>query len=147
MNKYKASLSKAFFSGGPVLYAGFSKRNEAYSMGIRDAFERAGIKVLPYNPRPDAEFSIPVYRSLDEIKPMPQVAFVATKAVRGAALVEELHERGVRRILFVSRMATTPELLARCEALGMVVAVGCPLMLFGSGFHRFHGWLSGVKAS
>jgi hypothetical protein len=145
MNKYKAAASKALFAEGEVLYAGFSKRNEAYSMGIRDAFEKAGIRVHAYNPKAVPGFSITVHRSLDELARIPKAAIVATKAIHSAGLVEELHARGVSRLLFVSKSATTPAILERCEALGMTVAVACPLMLFGSGLHRFHGRLAGVR--
>jgi hypothetical protein len=77
---------------------------------------------------------------------MPLAALVATKALHSAPLVEELASRGVRRILFISGSATSPAILERCEALGITAAVACPLMLFGRGFHRFHGWLAGVRA-
>jgi hypothetical protein len=41
---------------------------------------------------------------------------------------------------------------AFCEAiakayrkLGMEAALGCPMMVLGGGFHRFHGFLAGVR--
>ncbi len=146
MNKYKAAASKELFAEGEVLYAGFSKRNEAYSMGIREAFEKAGITVHAYNPKTTADFAITVHRSLDGLPKIPKAAVIAMKAIHSAELVEELHAKGVKRILFVSARATTPAILERCEALGITAAVACPLMIFGTGLHRFHGRLAGIKA-
>jgi predicted CoA-binding protein len=146
VNKYRALATKGLFKDGEVLYAGFSKRNEAYSMSIRDAFEKAGVKVYPYNPRTEASFAITVHRSLGELASVPKAAVIATKAERSAALVEELHAHGVKRLLFVSKTATSPAILERCASLGITAAVACPLMLYGSGFHRFHGWMAGIRA-
>lgn len=143
---YKQTATKDLFKDGKVIFAGFSKRNEAYSMSIYDALSGAGLEVYPYNPRKNEEFSVKVYDSLDKIPGKPNAAIVAVKAEHAMNLVDSLHGKGVKNILFVSRTATSPDVLKKCGTLGLTVAVACPLMLYGKGLHRFHGWLSGIKA-
>lgn len=142
---YKQNATKALFKGGKVIFAGFSKRNEAYSMSIYDALSGAGLEVYPYNPRKGETFSVKVFDSLDGIPGKPNAAIIAVKADHALSLVDSLHGRGIKNILFVSRTAASPAVLQKCDSLGLTAAVACPLMLYGKGFHRFHGWLAGIK--
>lgn len=146
MNTYKQTATKDLFKGGKVIFAGFSKRNEAYSMSIYDALSRSGLEVYPYNQRKGETFSVKVFDSLDAIPGNPDAAVVAVKAEHALGLVDSLHGKGVKNILFVSRTAASPAVLEKCGSLGVTAAVACPLMLYGKGMHRFHGWLAGIKA-
>ena len=49
--------------------------------------------------------------------------------------------RRVSKSFFASK-----EEVGRCAALGMETAAACPMMALGGGFHRFHGFLSGLRA-
>jgi hypothetical protein len=73
---------------------------------------------------------------------MPKSAFVLLNKSNAAKAVKELIDKGVQRILF--RMADL-ETLAECEKAGVEATVGCPMMLYGTGLHKFHAFFAGVK--
>lgn len=140
-----ARIQRAFFKAEEVIFIGYSKRNEAFCRTVKAAFEKSGATVYPVNPNGGPE-GVKVYRSVDEIPSRPSFAYVLTNASRSADLVSGLAERGVRRILFNSRMSVSQETLDRCAELGIETAVACPMMALGGGFHRFHGFLAGVRS-
>ena len=137
-----AKLYKNFFKDKDILFVGYSSRNNAYSKEIYQAFVNNQMKVYPYNKKENASYDVTVYKSLDELPMMPKSAFVLLNKSNAAKTVKELIDKGVQRILF--RMADQ-DTLAECEKAGVEAIVGCPLMLYGSGFHKFHAFLAGVK--
>ena len=137
---------KSFFSAKDVLFIGYSKRQAAFCKGVKDAFERAGAKVDPVNPSGGPE-GVAVYAPLAAVPATPELAYILTSKANTANLVDGLASRGVKRVIFQSRMSVDDATLGRCSVLGMETAVACPLMAFGGGFHKFHGFLAGVRAS
>jgi acyl-CoA synthetase (NDP forming) len=99
--------------------------------------------VHPVNPGP-GPYDVKVYASVEEVPAKPALAVVITNKSRNAELLDALAAKGVKRVLFGSKMSADASTLERCAALGMESAVVCPLQALGSGFHRFHGWLAGV---
>ncbi|MGE5682894.1 MAG: hypothetical protein ACM34K_18660, partial [Bacillota bacterium] len=59
--------------------------------------------------------------------------------------VKQLKDFGIKRILFHNSKTVSQETLEECRQAGIETAIGCPMMIFGKGLHRFHGFLSGVK--
>lgn len=135
-------LGRDFFTDKEVLFVGYSSRNPAYSKNIYQAFINGGIKVYPINNKDNASYDIKVYKSPAEIQKVPRTAFVLLNKSKTPGIVRPLFESGVKRILFRS---VDPEALKLCDELGIEAATGCPLMLLGSGLHRFHGFISGVR--
>jgi predicted CoA-binding protein len=113
---------------------------------VSDALQKNGFEVYPYNTNAEAAFQVKVYRALSDIPPEAASAYVLTNAAHTESLVEDLAKRGVRRILFNGKGSVTENTLRRCQELGMETAVACPMMLYGGGFHKFHGFISGVRA-
>jgi predicted CoA-binding protein len=137
-------VSRSFVSASEVLFVGYSRKHEAFCKTVYDAFVRSGAKVYPVNPR-GGSGEVPVYASLDEVPARPSFAYVLTGKAATAVLLDELASRGVRRILFNSKMSVDKETLGRCAELGIDTGVACPMMALGGGFHRFHGFLAGVR--
>jgi predicted CoA-binding protein len=138
-------VRKSFFMAKEVLFIGYSKRQAGFCGGVKEAFERSGAKVYPINPSGGIE-GLRVYSSLDAVPAKPELAYVMTNKANTAKLVDSLAARGVKRVLFQSKMSVDEATLGRCAELGMEAAVACPLMAFGGGFHKFHGYLHGVRA-
>ena len=138
-------IPRSFFQAKEVLFIGYSKRQEAFCKTIREAFERSGATTYPVNPRGSFD-GLQVYKSLDEVPAKPAFAYVVTNKTTTAGLVEALAARGVDRVLFQSSMSVDKATLERCAKLGMETAVACPMMALGGGFHKFHGFLAGVRA-
>lgn len=137
-----AKLYKNFFKDMDILFVGYSSRNSAYSKEIYQAFVNNQMKVYPYNKKENASYDVKVYKDLEELPVMPKSAFVLLNKSNAAKAVKELIDKGVQRILF--RMADQ-ETLAVCQKAGVEAIVGCPLMLYGKGMHKFHAFLAGVK--
>jgi predicted CoA-binding protein len=138
-------ISRSFFFASEVLFVGYSTKHEAFCKSVADAFARSGAKVYPVNPN-GGSGGVAVYKSFDEVPAKPAFAYVLTNKERSAAVVEELAARGVRRVLFNSKMSVDEPTLERCAELGMEAAVACPMMALGGGLHKFHGFLAGVRA-
>jgi acyl-CoA synthetase (NDP forming) len=137
-----SKLYKDFFKDQDILFVGYSSRNNAYSKEIYQAFVNNQKKVYPYNNKEKAEYDVKVYQKLEELPVMPKSAFVLLNKNNAAKAGKELIAKGVQRILF--RQAD-PEILAECAKAGVETAVGCPLMIYGTGIHKFHAFFAGVK--
>ena len=137
-----AKLNKNFFKEKEILFVGYSSRNSAYSKEIYQAFINNQIKVYPFNKKENATYDVKVYQRMEELPVIPKSAFVLLNKGNAANEVKELIDKGVKRILFRSADAET---LAECEKAGVEATVGCPLMIYGTGFHKFHAFLAGVK--
>ncbi|MDF2537283.1 MAG: hypothetical protein K0S76_304 [Herbinix sp.] len=138
-------LSKDFIKGNEVLFIGYSSRNSAYSKGIYQAFANHNIKVYPYNTKENATYDVKVYQSLTELPKIPENAFILLNRENTEKAVKQLIGRGVKRILFYNAKMADEKLLKECEKAGIETAAGCPMMIYGTGFHKFHGLLTGVK--
>ena len=137
-----AKLYKDFFKDKEILFVGYSSRDNAYSKEIYKAFVNNQIKVFPYNKREDAKYDIKVYHNLEELPVIPKTAFVLLNKSNTENAARELINKGVQRILF--RVAN-PETLAVCANAGVEATVGCPLMIYGTGMHKFHAFFAGVR--
>ena len=138
-------LSSGFLTDKDILFVGYSSRNNAYSKEIFKGFTNHQIKVYPYNKKADAQFDLKVYHSLEELPVMPKTAFLLLNKDNATKAVKELMSKGVKKILFQNQKMADPTVLAECEKAGIETAYGCPLMLFGSGFHKLHAFFAGVK--
>lgn len=138
-------LSSGFLTDKEILFVGYSSRNNAYSKEIFKGFTNNQIKVYPYNKKTDAQFDIKVYHNLGELPVMPKTAFILLNKDNASKAVQELIGKGVKKILFQNQKMADPAILSECEKAGIETAYGCPLMLFGTGFHKFHAFFAGVK--
>jgi acyl-CoA synthetase (NDP forming) len=136
---------RSFFIAKEVLFIGYSKRQAAFCKSVKEAFERSGAKVFPVNPSGGPE-GVHVYASVGAVPAKPELAYVMTNKANTAKLIDDLGSQGVKRVLFQSRMSVDDAILARCADLRLETAVACPLMALGGGFHKFHGFLAGVRA-
>ena len=136
-------VSPSFFEADSILFVGYSKRHAAYCKSVREAFEKRGAAVYPVNTG-NGPYDVKVYATVDEVPGLHALAVVITNKSRNAELLEALAAKGVKRVMFGSTASADVSTLERCATLGMEGAVVCPLQALGTGFHRFHGWLSGV---
>ena len=138
-----SKVSASFFDADRVLFVGYSSKHAAYCGAIRNAFEARGATVYPVNPKAGS-FDTQVYASVAETPQAAELAVVITNKVRNLPLLDELAAKGVKRIIFGSKISADEAILARCAILGIDGLVLCPLQALGSGLHRFHGWLTGI---
>jgi acyl-CoA synthetase (NDP forming) len=138
-------LNKDFFKDNDVLFVGYSSRNSGYSKIVYQAFTDNKIKVYPYNKKENATYDVKVYKNLSELPVMPKNAYILLNKDNTAKAVKELIGKGVKRILFYSQKTVEPSIAAECEKAGIETAYGCPMMVYGKGFHKFHALLAGVK--
>lgn len=139
-------FSKNFFKNDDVvLFVGYSSRNKGYSNSVLQAFSNCQIRVYPYNTREDAAFDTKVYKKLDELPGVPTSAYVLLNKDNTKMAVTQLIDKGIKKILFYSKNTVDPATIEECDRAGVVTAIGCPLMVYGSGFHKLHAFFAGVK--
>ncbi|HWT74994.1 MAG TPA: CoA-binding protein [Mobilitalea sp.] len=138
-------LHSGFLTDKDILFVGYSSRNIGYSRELLKAFTNNRIKVYPYNTKENAKFDIKVYQNLSELPVMPKTAFILLNKDNTSKAVKELIGKGFKKILFHSQKTVDPAALAECDKAGIETAYGCPMMIFGTGFHKFHAFIAGVK--
>jgi acyl-CoA synthetase (NDP forming) len=139
-----AKLNREFL-GNEVLFVGYSSRNQAYSKSIYKAFIDNGIKVYPLNSRQDGKYDVKVYKDLSELPQIPKCAYILLNKAKTMEAVKQLKDKGINKILFHNAKTVGQDTLEECSKMGIETAVACPMMLLGSGMHRLHGFLAGVK--
>ena len=138
-------LNRDFFKDNEVLFFGYSSRRRAFSNSIYKAFTDAGITVFPVNPKKNATYDVKVYSDISQLQKVPSTAYVLLNNENARKAINQIKGSGIKKILFQPGKTADQQILDECAAAGIETAVGCPMMLFGSGIHRFHGFLSGVK--
>lgn len=136
-------LNKEFFEDSEVLFIGYSSREPIFSKTVHKAFTNAGLKVFPVNIKKDGNYDIKVYNGLDELPHIPKSAYILLNSKSSMEAVNQLKDRGVKRILFQNPQEK--DTLVECSESGIETAVACPMMAFGKGIHRLHGFFAGVK--
>lgn len=138
-------ISRGFLNGNEILFVGYSSRNKAFCSSVLNAFVKNGFKVYPMNSRTKDGFDVKVYQSFEELPKVPETAYVLLKSGNAEKVIKALKENGVKRILFQNEKIADKAVQEQCSQLGIETAAGCPMMLFGSGLHRIHGFFAGVK--
>jgi predicted CoA-binding protein len=144
--KMAIKVPKAFFDAKDVLYIGYSERSIGYSEMVRKALEEAGKTVYPVNPK-GTWGDVTVYKTIESIPAKPWFALVLTDKKNTKNVVESLIKNNIKRVLFGSSQSVDQDILDQCKAHKIQTAIACPLMAYGKGMHRFHGWLAGVEKS
>lgn len=140
------NLKEEFFNDEKeVLFMGYSSRAPQFSNSVYKAFTNAGIKVYPLNPKKEGRYDVTVYNSIAELPKVPTVAYILLNKDNARKAVEQLKGTGVKKIFFQRGKTADKALLEECASLGFKTAVACPLMLFGTGIHKLHGLLAGIK--
>ncbi len=139
-------LNKDFFDGNEVLFVGYSGgKNQPFCKMIYEAFTKNGIKVYPTNTKTEGNYDVKVYRSLSDLPKIPKTAFVLVNKENARKELKELYENGIKRILFQSKRNIDDSILDECSKMGIETIVACPMMKFGTGFHRIHAFFAGVR--
>ncbi|HWQ31032.1 MAG TPA: CoA-binding protein, partial [Negativicutes bacterium] len=128
-----------------ILFVGYSSKDKMFSNGVLNAFVKNGFKVYPMNSRTKEGFDVKVYQTFEELPKVPETAYVLLKSENARKVIKPLKDNGVKRILFQNNKVADKEILDQCSQMGIEAAIGCPMMLFGSGLHRVHAFFAGVK--
>lgn len=138
-------LDKSFFKENEVLFVGYSGKNQGFSKMVYQVFSKQGIKVYPINSKEQGNYDIKVYKQLEDLPKIPETAYVLLNKKNTQKALKKLADSGVKRILFQSRKTADQSILDECAQKGIETIVACPMMKFGSGLHKIHGFLAGVK--
>lgn len=138
-------IDRAFFDEDHVVLAGWTPRHGAWFDSVIKAFETQGTTVHLVSPRGGTHNGKTVHPTLDTLPVTPGLVCVFTRKETSATLVPALQARGIRKVAFASSLSGDTTLVQACRDRGMEAVTACPLMALGTGFHRLHGWLAGVR--
>jgi predicted CoA-binding protein len=138
-------LNREFFENNEVLFVGYSGRNKAFSSMVYKAFTDNGIKVYPLNNKEGGSYDVKVYTRLSEIPTIPKSAYVLLNKENARKTIKTLADSGVKRILFQGKKVVDEGILEDCKSNGIEAVAACPMMIFGSGLHKIHGFFAGVR--
>lgn len=140
-----AKLSKDFFMDNKVLIVGYPVQPDPSMPMLLQAFLDNGVKVYAQNSKPAGDAGIKIYSSLADLPEVPGTAYIYLDKPDIDAWIDPLAAAGVTRILFHSKRDVDPAQVEACRQAGLETAIACPMMIFGKGFHWFHGKLAGVR--
>ena len=139
------NLKNDFFTEKEILFMGYSSRVPQLSSMIYKAFTDAGMKVYPINPKASEKYDVKVYQNISELPKIPSIAYILLDNENAKTAVRQLKDSGVKKILFHRGKTVDQSLLDECKVAGLETAVACPMMIFGSGLHKLHGFFAGVR--
>lgn len=137
-------ITKNYY-GPSVILVGYSSDKNSFSRMVYRGMVDAGIKVFPVNKNKEADYDVLVYNDLAEIPEVTATACVLTSRANMLRAIEELKDYGIKRIQVQSKKSVDQEMMDYCSKMNIELSIGCPMMAIGSGFHRFHGFLAGVR--
>jgi Predicted CoA-binding protein len=140
-----SKLTRDFFNDKEIVFVGYSSKNNAFSKMVYEALVNKGIKVYPVNKKEKVEYDIKVYRSLDELPKVPKTAYVLLDPENAKTAIPQLASKGIKKVLFQNKKIANEDTLKLCKENGVDVSVGCPMMIAGTGMHKFHAFFAGVK--
>jgi predicted CoA-binding protein len=107
-----------------------SDRNKYGNRAVR-AYVRQGYDVYPIHPREETIEGLRAYRTLLDVpvKRLDRVSMYVPPAV-GLQLVEDIARRPPRE-LWLNPGSESDELIAKAEALGLKVVIGCSIVAIG----------------
>jgi hypothetical protein len=138
-----AKLSKEFFINNEVLIVGY-KMDPSMRMILQE-FLKNGLKVYALNSEDQNSADIKVYKSLSELPKVPKSAYIYLDKGDIGPWIQPLASAGVSRVLFHSKKDVDPVQLDDCKKAQLETAIACPMMILGTGLHKFHGKLAGVR--
>jgi hypothetical protein len=138
-------LSKEFFTGDEVLIVGYPLKADPSIRMILQAFLKNGLKVFALNSHAQSNADIKVYKSLAELPRVPKCAYIYLDKNDIRPWIGQLATAGVNRVLFHSKKDVDQSQLDECRKAGLETVVACPMMILGTGIHKFHGKLAGVR--
>ena len=138
-------INKSFFTGDEVLFIGYSAKNKSFSNMIMNAFTSNGINVYPMNNKPSSIYDTQVYHSLDQLPKVPEVAYVLLNKNNSNKIINQLADSGVKKIIFQNKKCLDNAVLEACRKRKLEAVVACPMMILGSGIHKLHGYIAGVR--
>jgi acyl-CoA synthetase (NDP forming) len=139
-----AKLTKNFFDGNEILFIGYSTKKRSIARTIFQTMVKHGIKVYPMNNKKDGKYDTKVYKSFEELPKVPRCAYILLNKDNSQKIIDQLKDRGVKKILF-QKGSVDQGTLSKCQEMGIETAVGCPLMIYGTGLHKIHAFFEGVK--
>jgi predicted CoA-binding protein len=86
-----------------------------------------GWTVYPVNPKEETIEGLPCYRKMAELPEAVDRASLYIPPAVGAELLESIRDRGAKE-LWVNPGASSPELLARAESLGLTTIEACSIV-------------------
>ncbi len=139
-----AKLTKDFFSDNEVLILGYPLKDDPSMKMILPAFMQNNIKVYAMNSNVTGDLDIKIYKSFSELPKVPKCAYIYLEKEEITPWIPQMVASGVKRVLFHSKRDVEPSDIEACKKAGLEVAIACPMMLLGKGFHKFHKFVAGV---
>lgn len=137
-------INKEFLNCKELLIVGYPAAEDVFMKGLLEACLNSGIKVFPLA-FAEGSYNVKVYKALAELPKVPACAYIYLEKEHIQPVIRQLAESGVKRVLFHWKKDFDQGIIDECEKAGLEAAVGCPMMVLGKGYHKFHALLAGVR--
>lgn len=133
-----------FLAADSMAFVGASRDPKAFSSSVYRELREHGYRLFPVNPNADEVSGDPCARSVPDLPPGLDRAFVMVPADQAADVVAQCIDRGMTKIWLhkgVGPSSVSAEAVERCRRAGVAVVDGaCPLMFLEptAWIHRVH---------
>ncbi len=136
---------QAFINAKRIAIVGASGNKENFGRLLMTECAKLGYDVLPVNPRYEEVNGIPCIPSVTELPKAFKSVILTVPPSLTDQIVEQCIGTHIERIWMiqgVGRGAYSEAAHKRCNENNIEVVYGfCPLMYYGGGLHKFHGWI------
>jgi hypothetical protein len=137
-------FSRDFFDKKDVLFIGDFNKYGMFSEMVLQTFSKNNISVLAMDSK-QGNPNIKSFKNFNDLPKIPSAAYTILDTDDNRNLLDDLKSRGIKKLLFHSKRIVDKDILDKCEKLGIETSICCPLMVYGTGFHKLHAFFAGVK--
>jgi uncharacterized protein len=118
-----------------VAIVGASTNRSKFGNRAVRAYARQGYDVYPIHPEAQTVEGLPAYRTIHDVPvaELDRVSFYVPPAI-GLQVIEDVAKKQVREV-WLNPGAESPELIAKGQALGLHMVVGCSIVDIGEDPH------------
>lgn len=121
-----------------VLYGVSSKPHKMGNSILKELSEK-GVKIYPVHRDMESFENHKCYKSISEIPELPNAAIICTKDESTSAILDELHEKGIRQV-WLQQGAASEMTINEARSKFENLIYGKCIMMFANqrGIHKFH---------
>lgn len=131
------------FIGNKLLVCGVTPKDKYHAKILDEDYTKSGTDLFFVYTTPNIGFK--TYDSFADLPELPDCAYILSDREQTAAILPQVIDQGIKKILFFGQECFDEKDLALCEANGVDARFGCPLIFSKVIFCRIHAFFGGFR--
>ncbi len=132
-----------FISKKRIAVFGVSHSDQKFGNATYKELKQRGYDVVAVHPTLETIDGDPCFKSLQEITPQPEAAFINVSPASVAPILQDIAKTDIKNV-WLQQGSESDEAIKLGNELGLSLAKGGCILMYAepvSGFHGFHRWL------